>query len=270
MTRDAELEALAELARTTAIGAGELLIEYSSRREELRAGAQAKTSVTDLASEADLASERYICEALRAKRPADAIICEEGSPISGTSGLSWIVDPLDGTINFLYGFSPYVVSIALYHGEQGLLGVVHEPQRNETFLAIAGKGAFYNGKRIVAPERNLELGQALIGTGFGYGAAMRERQGELVAHLLPRVRDIRRAGAAAYDICSVAIGRLDGYYEAGLKDWDKAAGLVIASEAGIEAVELEDLIPGEVTVAIGRRALLEVLVEVLRDAAGRR
>jgi myo-inositol-1(or 4)-monophosphatase len=224
--------------------AGELLL---ARYEGPASGVERKSSRTDMVSDADRDAEALIRELLAAERPDDGLLGEEGSQADGVSGRRWVVDPLDGTTNYLYRFPAWVVSVALEDGDSpslgaggSLVGVVHDPLRGETFTAARGQGARLNGAEIaVSGARSLDT--ALIGTGFGYAADRRARQAEVVARVLPRVRDIRRAGAAALDLCMVACGRLDGYYERGLNAWDWAAGSLISSEAGASVLPL----PGE-------------------------
>lgn len=193
-----------------------------------------------MVSDADRDAETLIRELLAAERPEDGFLGEEGSLSDGASGRRWVVDPLDGTTNYLYRFPAWVVSVALEDGGGSLAGVVHDPLREETFAAVRGQGAWLNGAGIaVSGVESLDM--ALIGTGFGYAADRRTLQAEVVARVLPRVRDVRRAGAAALDLCMVACGRLDGYYERGLNAWDWAAGSLIAAEAGASVREL----PGE-------------------------
>ncbi len=184
-----------------------------------------------MVSDADRDAEVLIEEMLVGERPEDGLVAEEGAHNEGVSGRRWVVDPLDGTTNFLYGFPAWAVSIALEDGEGGAVGVVHDPVRDETFSAARGLGARLGDEQI---EVNAPggLDSALIATGFGYESEQRREQAELLVGVLPHVRDIRRAGAASLDLCWVAAGRLDGYYERGLKPWDWAAGSVVVTEAG--------------------------------------
>lgn len=193
-----------------------------------------------MVSDADRDAEALIRDLLAAERPDDGLLGEEGSQSDGSSGRRWVVDPLDGTTNYLYRFPAWAVSIALEDGVGGLVGVVHDPLRGEMFTAVRGEGARLDGEAI-AVGGTATLDTALIGTGFGYAADRRAEQAVVVAKLLPQVRDIRRAGAAALDLCMVACGRLDGYYERGLNAWDWSAGSLIASEAGAAVLPL----PGE-------------------------
>jgi myo-inositol-1(or 4)-monophosphatase len=217
--------------------AGELLLE---RYEGPASGVERKSSRTDMVSDADRDAEALIQELLAVERPEDGLLGEEGSQSDGASGRRWVVDPLDGTTNYLYRFPAWVVSVALEDGDGGLVGVVHDPLRGEMFAAARGQGARLNGAEIAVSGVE-SLDTALIGTGFGYDSDRRAQQAEVVARVLPRVRDIRRAGAAALDLCMVACGRLDGYYERGLNAWDWSAGSLIASEAGASVRPL----PGE-------------------------
>ena len=231
---DDELRRLLDLATSIALEAGALLSERFSAAGPTQAvtdSIRTKSSRTDLVTEADHASEHLVVSRLAAERPDDAILAEEGGASAGTSGLKWVVDPLDGTINFVYGFPVFGISIACRSEACTLLGVVHDPTRDETFTAVRGSGAFRDSTRLILGP-GPALGEALVGTGFSYDSARRETQGRLVAHVLPRVRDIRRAGAAAVDLCWVAAGRLDAHYDAGLAPWDLEAGSLIVTEAG--------------------------------------
>lgn len=194
--------------------------------------ASTKSSSTDAVTEADRAAEALILEGLLAVRPGDGVVAEEGGGRAGKSGLCWIVDPLDGTVNYLYGHpTGWAVSIAVEDEQGPLAGVVHDPARGETFTASRGEGAMCNG-RPIAVSTPADLSQALIGTGFSYDPDRRRAQAEQLVDLVPRVRDIRRAGSAALDLAWTACGRLDGFYEAALGHWDWAAGSLIVTEAG--------------------------------------
>ena len=197
-----------------------------------------KSSDTDLVSDADREAELRIQELLASERPDDGLLAEEGAASRACSGRRWIVDPLDGTVNYLYGLPVWCVSVALDDGAGPAVGVVHDPIRNETFRAERGRGADLNGEEVrVRPSDRLE--HALLATGFSYEPGRRAAQAELAARVLPRVRDIRRAGAAALDLAWLAAGRLDGYYERGLNPWDWAAGRLLVTEAGGAVAELE-------------------------------
>jgi myo-inositol-1(or 4)-monophosphatase len=229
-----------ELAERAARAAGDVLMAYYGRPAE---GVSTKSSATDLVSDADRAAERTIRELLEAERPDDGLVAEEGSRAHGDSGRRWVVDPLDGTINFLYGFPAWAVSVAMEDDAGLAVGVVHSPIHGETFHAVRGGGAFL-GERRVAVRDPRPLDQALISTGFSYEPAQRAVQAEVVGALLPRARDIRRAGAAALDLAWVAAGRVDAFFERGLQHWDWAAGGLLVEEAGGTVVWLDDDWPG--------------------------
>jgi len=230
-------ETLLEL-RSVAVGvareAGDMLADRAGQVEV----AATKSSPTDVVTEMDRRSEELIRARILATRPADAILGEEGGQTGDADGapVRWVIDPLDGTVNYLYGLHDWAVSIAAEVSGTIVAGAVFVPMRGEMFSAIRGHGAFLQaGDESWNPLRcrpGVPLDQALIGTGFGYLAARRQVQGEVVAALLPRIRDIRRIGVASVDLCAIAAGRLDGFYERGLNYWDWAAGALVASESG--------------------------------------
>ncbi|MEU5581612.1 MULTISPECIES: inositol monophosphatase family protein [Streptomyces] len=193
--------------------------------------AATKSSAVDVVTEMDIASEKLITDFLAERRPDDGVLGEEGASLAGSSGVQWVVDPIDGTVNYLYGRPDWCVSIAARKDGETLVGVVHAPVRGETYRAVLGEGAFV-GDRPARVRPAPPFGQALVGTGFGYLTERRVRQAEVTRHLVPKVRDIRRGGSAAIDLCDVALGRLDAYYERGLNPWDFAAGDLVAREAG--------------------------------------
>ena len=219
--------ALLELAVDLAHSAGELAL---SMREGIRTEST-KSSPTDVVTAADRAVERLLADGIRAARPDDGLLGEEGASGGGTSGVRWVVDPIDGTVNYLYGIPQWAVSIGVEHGGRTVVGVVHDPSKGETYTAVRGQGAFL-GERRLACSQVTELGQALVATGFGYDARRRAAQAALLPAVLPRVRDLRRLGAGALDLCGVASGRVDAYYEQGLSPWDLSAGGLVATEAG--------------------------------------
>ncbi len=223
------MDELLEIARAAARVAGEILLARFGGRQEALA---TKSSATDPVGEADLAAERAIRELLAARRPEDAILGEEGGGEPGTSGRRWVVDPLDGTVNYLYGIPQWCVSVACEDADGALAGVVFDPVRGEEWSAERGGGLTLNGAA-VSSERATALADALIGTGFGYAPEVRAAQGEIAARVLPRVRDLRRAGSAALDLAWTAAGRLDGYYERGVKPWDVGAGRLLCTGAGL-------------------------------------
>lgn len=226
-------ETLAELAVTAAHDAGRLLTDHAARLaagEDLGVGA--KATPTDLVSDADRAAERAIADGILAACPDDGFLGEEGQASRrGTTGRRWVIDPLDGTINFLHGLASWAVSIAVEDDHGVLAGVVHQPTTGDTFRAARGCGATLDGRPLAVTEVT-GLADILLATGFAYDAAIRVDQGRDLAGLLPQVRDIRRAGSAALDLAWCAAGRLDGYLEFGLQPWDWAAGRLLVTEAG--------------------------------------
>ena len=205
-----------------------------------------KSSPTDLVTDADRAAEQHIFNKLQKLRPDDSIVAEEGSGQTGTSGIEWVIDPLDGTVNYVYGFPHWCVSIGVEGAER--LGVIHDPSRGETFADPSD----------LEPSHKTDLADSLIGTGFAYSSGTRARQAKTVANLLPIVRDIRRVGSCALDLAWVACGRLDGFYEEGVKHWDVSAGIALVNQAGGFARR-----HGPFTVAAGTLELLEKLEELV-------
>ncbi len=190
-----------------------------------------KSSPTDVVTEADRAVESLLVSALRTARPDDGLLGEEGAGTPGTSGVRWVIDPIDGTVNYLYGIAQWAVSIGVEDASGAFVGVVFDPSKDELFAAVRGGGAVLNDRTLHCSSVSTLAG-ALVGTGFGYDARRRAAQAALLPVLLPLVRDIRRLGAGALDLCGVAAGRLDAYYEQGLSPWDLSAGGLIATEAG--------------------------------------
>jgi myo-inositol-1(or 4)-monophosphatase len=217
---------LLELARKVGLDAGALLMERPPAFE-----IESKSTAIDIATQMDKKAEKFIMESLLAARPDDGIIGEEGSSVESKSGITWVIDPLDGTVNYFYGLPGWNVSIAAKDKDGSVVGVVTAPTINSTWWATRGGGAFYNGHQIHCNDP-IALDRSLIATGFQYDVSHRISQLEDFSKLVPIVRDLRRNGAAAVDLCHVAMGALDGYYEAGLKEWDWAAGALVATEAG--------------------------------------
>jgi myo-inositol-1(or 4)-monophosphatase len=226
-----EPEQLLALAVRAARAAGaELMLRYGHIE-----GLETKSTATDPVSDADKAAERLLLELITTARPDDAMIGEEGTDRSGTSGLTWVVDPLDGTVNYLYQLANFSVSVACEDAQGGLVGVVFDPVADRLFSAVRGGGATRSdsaGTTTLRVSDPVPLDRALVATGFGYDAGRRALQGEFVAALLPHIRDIRRFGGAALDLCAVAAGAVDGYFEEGINHWDHAAGGLIVQEAG--------------------------------------
>jgi myo-inositol-1(or 4)-monophosphatase len=236
-----DAEALLRIAVAAAAEAGRLLASW--RGDERPEVVQTKSSPTDIVTEMDRRSEALITSRIRTYRPADTVLGEEGGQTSGGPAddgtqpgrVRWIVDPLDGTVNYLYGLRDWAVSIAAEVDGTVVAGVVEVPRHGETFTAVTGQGAWLHrgeAKLALHCSSGVPLDRALVGTGFGYDPGRRQVQGEVIAALLPHIRDIRRGGSAAVDLCSVAAGRLDAFYERGLNYWDFAAGGLIAREAG--------------------------------------
>ncbi|MFJ1968914.1 inositol monophosphatase family protein [Streptomyces sp. NPDC087903] len=224
---------LLELAQEAARRAGELLRD--GRPADL-AVAATKSSPIDVVTEMDIAAEKLITDLISEHRPDDGFLGEEGASSAGTSGVRWVIDPLDGTVNYLYDLPTWAVSIAAEQDGETVVGVVAAPMRGETYHAVRGGGAWatgaWEGERELACRPAPPLDQALVSTGFNYVQEVRSHQAEVARKLIPLLRDIRRSGSAAVDLCDVAAGRLDGYYERGLNAWDLAAGDLIAREAG--------------------------------------
>jgi myo-inositol-1(or 4)-monophosphatase len=249
-------EQLLAVAEAAARAAGAILLERFGSEPVLAS----KSSPTDVVSEADLAAERAIREVLAERVPDDAVMGEEGDDTPGTTGRRWIVDPLDGTVNFLYGNPQWCVSVAC----EGRAGVVLDPVRGELFAATR-EAAQLDGRALHGPEARDGLAGSLVATGFGYRSEVRERQAPIVARVAPRVRDLRRAGAAALDLAWVAAGRLDAYWEFGVHPWDTAAGELLCAAVGVEVHALPgdgDVLPpgilvGRPGIAGDLRALLE-------------
>jgi len=239
--------ALTELATQLALGAGELIRIHRHDHFAI----DTKSTPTDVVTEVDRTVEAYIRGELARQRPDDAVVGEEAGDREGTSGVRWFVDPIDGTVNFVLGLPQYAVSIAAEVDGRIVAGCVHNPISGELFHASLGGGAFAGDERLGGP-RQVPLARAVVGTGFGYDAARRARQVAVVAALLPRIGDIRRIGSAALDLCAVAAGRLDAYFEVGLNPWDWSAGVLIASEAGCAVSGLRGRPPsGTMTAAAG-------------------
>ncbi len=238
--RVSEADALLEVAVDAACMAGALLLERVGRGAEREI--ESKSTPTDLVSEADLAAERAIRELLRECRPEDGFVGEEGGSEEGSSGLSWVVDPLDGTVNFLFGIPQWCVSVAVRDGEQTLAGAVYDPNRDELFTATREGPALLAGPagtvELRGPARDSDLATAMVATGFAYDADVRAAQAPVLARLLPRVRDVRRMGSAALDLAWTAAGRYDAYFERTVKQWDIAAGALVCERAGLEVRDL--------------------------------
>lgn len=223
------LDELSDVAMGAATAAAQVVRSFAGKA---LSQLSTKSSPTDLVSEADRASEEVIASYIRRRRPHDPVQGEEGTALTGTSEVTWVADPLDGTTNFYFQIPAYSVSLAARWRGRTVAGVVVDCGRAETWWASLGRGAYGDGVRCTVASGRSELGTALVATGFGYQPERRRAQGAAVAEILPAVRDIRRLGSAALDLCWVAAGRYDAFYELGLNDWDWAAGRLICEEAG--------------------------------------
>jgi len=231
----ADPQALLALAVDVAREAGRLVADGRASAAD---HVGVKSSPVDVVTAVDTASEELVVARLLAARPDDGVLGEEGASREGTSGVRWVVDPIDGTVNFLYGLPAYAVSIAAEIDGEVRAGVVLNVPTGELFTAVSGGGAHLAAPGRADPirltgSRPVSLEQTLVATGFGYQVDQRRRQGAVVAALLPRVRDIRRYGSSALDLCLAAAGRVDAYYELDLHPWDHAAGALVAAEAGL-------------------------------------
>jgi myo-inositol-1(or 4)-monophosphatase len=245
---------LLDLAVSTAREAGALIVE--GRRGQVHV-ADTKSSPTDVVTDNDVASERLIRDRILAARPDDGFVGEEGESIEGRSGVRWVADPIDGTVNYLYGIPQYAVSIAAEEGGRSVAGAVLDATSGELFTAVRGGGAFRDGEPVVVSSTT-ELSHTLVGTGYHYRSDVRAHQAAELARLLPRIRDVRRLGSAALDLCYVACGRLDAYVERGLRPWDLAAARLVVEEAGglVEGVARDE--PSElITMAAPRGTLAD-------------
>jgi myo-inositol-1(or 4)-monophosphatase len=258
---------LAELAADLAVEAGRRAQQWRSAGFSV----QAKSSPTDLVTEVDRGIEQWIAGELRRRRPADAVLGEEGTSDTSGGAIEWLIDPIDGTVNFTLGLPQYGVSIAAARDGLVVAGCVVNPASGDVFRAALGSGAYLHPKgrdheavRLRGP-RDVALDRAVVSTGFGYDAARRARQGQVVARLLPRIADVRRAGAASLDLCAVATGWVDAHYEAGLHSWDYAAGLLIAHESGCVSSGLRGRPAGEQFCAVAGASLGPKLFELLAE-----
>lgn len=250
---------LLALAEAVAREAARVIVEDRPRGLGV---ARTKSTATDVVTEMDTRSERLIVERIGAARPDDGFLGEEGAAREGTSGVRWIVDPIDGTVNYLYEYPAYAVSVAAAVGAEVVAGAVVNPVSGETFTAARGYGAWLGGSRLEpVPPPPLDL--ALVATGFGYDARRRARQADVLRAVLPAVRDVRRAGAASLDLCALAVGRVDAYYEQGLAPWDLAAGGLVAQEAGCVVTGLRGAAAGPRLVVAAREPLVRDLLHLL-------
>jgi myo-inositol-1(or 4)-monophosphatase len=259
---EVEAAELTELAIGLARQAGELAL----RRREQGLAVDTKSSATDLVTDADRAVEELLRTELAARRPDDAILGEEGGASAGRDGarVRWLIDPIDGTVNFLLGLPQFAVSIAAQLNGRTVAACVLNPVSGELFSATLGRGAYLGERRLTGP-RAVPLAEAVLATGFGYDPALRARQAQLVARVLGRVGNLRRLGSAALDLCFLAAGRLDLYFEGPLGEWDYAAGLLIAQEAGAATSGLGGRPAGPALVAAAHPAVAAEFFALLEE-----
>lgn len=221
-----------------------------------------KSSPTDVVTAGDRASERLVVEGIRAARPGDGLLGEEGADDAGTTGVRWVIDPVDGTVNYLYGIPQWAVSLGVEVDGRTEVGVIYDPAKDELWQAVRGRGASRNGRPLRCSAAST-LSQALVGTGFGYDARRRAAQAQVLTTVLPTVRDIRRLGAGALDLCAVAAGQMDAYYEQGMSPWDWSAGSLIAQEAGARVEGLRGTAPGPAMVLAAAPGTFDALHDLL-------
>ncbi len=257
---------LLDLAGSVAREAGEVLLGFAAGE---RRGVTSKSTATDLVSEADIATERLIRERLTAARPDDTIVGEEGDDYvpERPSGLRWVVDPLDGTVNFLFAIPQWCVSVAVEDAAGPLAGAVYDPSRDELWSATRDGAATRNGEPVTASVQD-DLAMAMVATGFGYDAEVRRRQAAIIAALLPQVRDIRRLGSAALDLAWTAAGRYDAYFERGVQPWDVAAGRLICERAGLAVRDLPPDPPQGKGILVAPPGLVDTLGVLVRPPTG--
>jgi myo-inositol-1(or 4)-monophosphatase len=257
---DAALHELADVALEAARSAATILLAGARRPAT---GVTTKVSQTDMVTDTDRASEEAVSRVISQRRPDDGVLAEEGTAWPGRTGVRWVVDPLDGTTNFLFGVPQFSVSIAAEIDGQGVVGVVVDPIRDETWAAVRGRGSRVNGVALRGAREDATIGTALVATGFGYRSEDRQRQALVASRVIPVVRDIRRFGSAALDLCWTAGGRFDAYYEWGLNAWDLTAGRLIVAESG----QRIEVLAGRLVVAAGF-GLFDQIVNLLASAGG--
>jgi myo-inositol-1(or 4)-monophosphatase len=226
-------------------------------------GVTTKSSATDMVTDVDRNAEAAISAVIASSRPDDGVLGEEGTSRPGATGVRWVFDPLDGTTNFLFGVPQFSVSVAAEIDGKPVVGVVIDPSRDETWAAATGCGACLNGSPVSVASGRSSLATALVATGFGYQSSRREWQAGVAARVIPAVRDIRRFGSAALDLCWTAAGRFDAYYEWGLNPWDLAAGALICSEAGARVEALKGRL-----IVVATPELFDPLRDLLESAGG--
>ena len=257
-TTGEDTAALLALATDLARRAGALALSMHSGLE----GHDTKSTPTDVVTQADRACEALLVDGIRAARPDDGILGEEGAATEGTSGVRWVLDPIDGTVNYLYGLPQWAVSVGVEIGGLTEVAVVFDAAKDELWTAVRGGGSYLNGIALSCTAVT-DLAQSLLATGFSYDVRRRAVQAQQLCELLPLVRDVRRLGAGSLDLCSVAAGRVDAYYEQGLHPWDMSAGLLIATEAGARTGDLRGGAPGYAMVVASAPEVFDPLVGLL-------
>jgi myo-inositol-1(or 4)-monophosphatase len=255
-------EQLEQFAVELATGAADLVRRATGHGIDV----SAKTTATDLVTQVDRQTEQWLRDRIEAARPGDGVLGEEGTGVPSRTRVRWIIDPIDGTVNFVLGLPQYSVSVAAEVDGVVVAGAVCNVALDETFRAHAGGGAWRGEQRLPGP-RAVDVSRAVVGTGFAYDADMRARQAAVVAQLLPRIADIRRLGSAALDLCAVAAGHIDAYFEAGLHPWDYAAGALIATEAGCAVSGLRGRAPGSTFTAAVAPATAPAFFALLESLA---
>lgn len=258
---------LQTFAKSLSIEAGDIIRARRPKRVEVAA---TKSSSVDVVTEMDATIEAYLRQRIQEVRPEDSILGEEGASVEGSTGLTWVLDPIDGTVNYLYNFGSYAVSIGVVANSSdpqqwcNVVGAVHDVVANLTYFAGKGRGAWCEDQPLQVNQEN-NPAHLLLGTGFSYSAERRAKQGKVLAALIPQIRDIRRLGAAALDLCFVAAGRLDAYFEFGLNPWDLAAGQLIVEEAGGVTGGLHGKEAGQAMTVAGSKTAVEWLTKQLQD-----
>jgi myo-inositol-1(or 4)-monophosphatase len=266
------VQELLDIAISVAQVSGEMVLERRRGHVEV---ADTKSTLNDVVTQVDRDSEQLIKDMLHSARPQDGFLGEEGGSGESTSGITWVVDPIDGTVNFLYGIPHYAVSIAAVEGQPEpdqwnvLAGVVFNPATGEMFHAAKGNGALL-GNHSISVAAPVQIENALLLTGFAYAKRYRRAQGELMQEILPRVRDIRRLGTASLDLAYVAAGRANIYFERTLSPWDHAAGELIVREAGGVVTGFGDLAPGREAIFAGQREMVARMKDLVAQFDGDR
>lgn len=260
MTDSPATNELLELARSTGDAAAELIVTKVGAAKTI----DTKASNLDLVTEVDRASEELIVDRLLSLRPNDGILGEEGSSVTGTSGVDWVIDPIDGTTSFVYGLPGFSVSIAARWQGETVVGYVHAPIIGSRYAATLG-GATTHNDRTTTCSSITDLSSALVGTGFSPDHERRRRQGEHFKALIPNIRDIRRMGSAALDLASIAAGQLDAYFEVGLSEWDWAAGDLLVRESGGQVIAERDEASGRAFIAAAAPGIADEFFALLRS-----